>query len=163
MDFHGLKKASYNALSLISMLGHQLYSRGNGYIFTKEENEYQLLLYNLPKFDYMYAMVDQSAMDETHRYNIYSNVENHLYNITIQLPKGTYYVKKYEVNREYGSAYDIWGQMGFPPILTKDMEDYIREYSIPHISYTHQIAEQALLLDETVPAHGIMLLRIIPK
>ena len=86
-----------------------------------------------------------------------------MYNITIQLPKGTYYVKKYEVNREYGSAYDIWGQMGFPPILTKDMEDYIRENSIPHISYTYQIAEQALLLDETVPAHGVMLLRIIPK
>lgn len=163
MDFHGLKKASYNTLSLISLLGSQLYSRGDGYIFTKEENEYQLLLYNLPKFDYMFAMVDQSAMDETHRYNIYSNVESHLYNITIQLPKGTYYIKKFEVNREYGSAYDIWGQMGFPPVLTKDMEDYIRENSVPHISYTHQIAEQTLLLDETVPAHGVMLLRIIPK
>lgn len=163
LDFHGLKKASYNAYSLIGMLGSQLYSRGDGYIFTREGNEFQLLLYNLPKFDYMYATVDQAAMDDTHRYNIYSNVENQLYNITIPLPKGTYYVKKYEVNRQHGSAYDIWGQMGFPPILTKDMEDYIRESSVPHISYTYQNIEQALLLDESIPAHGIMLLRIIPK
>lgn len=163
MDFHSLKKAAYNALSLVGMLGSQLFSRGDNYIFTKEGNEYQLLLYNLPKFDYMYSIIDQSAIDETHRYNIYSNVENLLFSITIQLPSGTYYIKKYEVSREYGSSYDIWGQIGFPPVLTKDMEDYIRESSVPHISYSYQDIEQVLLLDETVPAHGVMLLKIIPK
>lgn len=163
MDFHGLKKAAYNTLCLIGMLGNVLLSQGENYIFTKEENEYQLLLYNLPKFDYMYTIIDQSAIDETHRYNIYSNVEKKLFNITLQLPKGAYYIKKYEVNREYGSAYDIWGQIGFPPVLSKDIEDYIRESSIPHISYSYQDIENALLLDETVPAHGIMLLKIIPK
>ena len=145
------------------MLGSQLFSRGDNYIFTKEGGEYQLLLYNLPKFDYMYSIIDPSVIDETHRYNIYSNVENLLFRITIQLPAGTYYIKKYEVSREYGSSYDIWGRIGFPPVLTKDMEDYIRESSIPHISYSYQDIKQVLLLDETVPAHGVTLLKIIPK
>lgn len=163
MDFHSLKKAAYNALSLVGMLGSQLFSRGDNYIFTKEGGEYQLLLYNLPKFDYMYSIIDPSVIDETHRYNIYSNVENLLFRITIQLPAGTYYIKKYEVSREYGSSYDIWGRIGFPPVLTKDMEDYIRESSIPHISYSYQDIKQVLLLDETVPAHGVTLLKIIPK
>lgn len=163
MDFHSMKKAAYNALTLVGMLGSQLFSRGNNYIFTREGDEYQLLLYNLPKFDYMYSIIDQSAIDEKHRYNIYSNVESQLFSITIQLPKGTYYIKKYEVNREYGSAYDIWGQIGYPPVLTKDIEDYIRENSVPHISYSYQDIEQVLLLDEAVPAHGVMLLKIIPK
>lgn len=163
LDIHGLKKASFNTMVLLGMLGTQILACGTSHIFTKKGEEYQLLLYNLPKFDYMYSIIDTSAMDETHRYNIYSNTESHLYSIAIQLPKGTYYIKKYEVNREYGSAYDIWGQIGFPPSLTKDIEDYIRENSKPHISYSYQNIEKTLFLDETVPAHGVTLLRIIPK
>lgn len=163
LDFHSFKKASYNALVLLGMLGNKVLARGDNYLLTQQNNEYQLLLYNMPKFDYMYSVIDQSAMDETHRYNIYNNANSLLFHITMQLPAGIYYIKKFEVNREYGSAYDIWGQIGFPPVLTRDMEDYIRASSVPHISYSYQNVEQALLLDENVPAHGVMLLRIIPK
>lgn len=163
LDYHGLKKAAYNTVSLLGMLGDQILSRGENYIFTKKNEEYQLLLYNLAKFDYMYSIIDQSAIDATHRYNIYSNTENRMFQISIKLPRGTWYIKKYEVNRQYGSAYDIWGQIGFPPVLSKDIEDYIRESSVPHISYSYQDIEHTLLLDESVPAHGILLLKIIPK
>lgn len=163
LDFHSLKKAAYNAFTLIGMLGSRILSQGKNYIFTMEENTYQLLFYNLPQFDYMYSILDHSIIDETHRYNIYGNVENLLLSISLQLPKGTYYIKRYEVSREYGSAYDIWGRMGFPPVLTKDMEDYLRESSVPHISYSYQDIEHTLLLDEAVPAHGVLLLSIIPK
>ncbi len=163
MDYHGLKKASYNTIVLLGKLGQQILKKGDNYLFTKKENTYQLLIYNLVAFDYMYSLIDQSAIDATHRYNIYANTENLYCNIIIQLPKGTYYIRKYEVNRSYGSAYDIWGEMGFPSVLSRDMEDYIRESSIPHLSYSLQDVENTLILDETVPAHGVLLLEIVPK
>lgn len=163
MDYHGLKKASYNTMVLLGKLGRQVLKQGENYLFVRKENTYQLLVYNLIAFDYLYSLIDQSAMDATHRYNIYANTEDLFLNIMLPLPKGTYYIKKYEVNRSYGSAYDIWGEMGFPAVLSKDMEDYIRESSVPHLSYALQDVENTLILDEKVPAHGVMLLEIIPK
>lgn len=163
MDYHGLKKASYNTISLIGKLGNHILDRGGNYLFTQRGRNYQLLIFNLIKFDYMFSLIDKSAIDEKHRYHIYSNNDNLYLNLMLHLPKGTYYIKKYEVNRSYGSAYDIWGQMGFPHVLRKDMEDYIRDSSAPHLTFSLQDVEESLLIDETIPAHGVVLLEIMPK
>ena len=53
--------------------------------------------------------------------------------------------------------------MGFPATLSKDMEDYIRESSVPHISYAWQDVDATLMIDETVPSHGVLLIEISPK
>ena len=163
MDYHGFKKASYNTFVLLGKLGQTFLSKGSNYLFVKKGDTYQLLLYNLADFDYLYSKLDNSAMDATHRYHIYENTDNIVFKIAMDLPKGTYYIKKYEVNRNHGSAYDIWSQMGFPTPLSKDMEDHIRTTSVPHVSYAWQNVETTLLIDETVPAHGVMLVEISPK
>lgn len=158
MDYHGLKKASYNTIALISQLGNKILKIGENFLFIQKAEVYQLLIYNLAKFDYMYSLIDQSAMDEMHRYNIYSSTEDLYLNIILKLPTGKYYIKKYEVNRYHGSAYDIWGSMGFPSVLHKEIEDYIRSSSVPKVSFSIQDVGETLMVDETVPAHGVMLL-----
>lgn len=163
ITYHGLKKASYNALSLLDRLGDVILEQGENYLFTQKGNMYQIFIYNLIEFDYFYSHMDKSALDDTHRYNIFSNTEELYLNIIITLPKGTYYIKKLEVNQTYGSSYDIWGQMGYPESFSKDMEDYLRESSVPHVTYSVQDVENALIIDETVPAHGIMLLEVQRK
>lgn len=163
LDYHGLRKASYNVFTLIGRLGPQILKTGSDYIFAKRGSVYQLLIYNLSRFDSMYSTIEKAAVDETHRYNIYSNANTLSMSIMLGLPKGTYYIKKFEVNREYGSAYDMWGRMGFPAVLYRDMEDYIHEFSAPHISFTMQDADEMLILDENIPPHGVMLLEIQPK
>ena len=65
--------------------------------------------------------------------------------------------------RAFGSAYDMWGEMGFPSTLSKDMEEHLKKDSVPKVSYSLQNVSEALILDELVPAHGIMLLEITPK
>ena len=163
MDYHGFKKASYNTFALLGKLGDTFLSKGSNYLLIKKDNIYQLLLYNLASFDYLFSQSDKSAMDATHRYHVYENTDNIVFNIAMDLPKGTYYIKTYEVNRHYGSAYDIWSQMGFPSPLSKDMEEHIRTSSVPHISYAWQDVENTLLIDRTVPVHGVMLVEIHPK
>lgn len=163
LDYHGLKKASYNAIVLLGRLGSRVLRVGGNYIFTREGSRYQLLIYNLAAFDYMFSLIDSSAIDSSHRYSIYASSDSLYFNIAVTLPKGTYYIKKSEVNRRYGSAYDLWGDIGAPPVLHKDIEDYIRESSVPHVTYTVQHVEHTLLLDEEIPCHGVMLLEIMPR
>lgn len=163
LDYHGLKKASYNTLVLLGRLGDKVLEYGKNYMLSQKGDVYQLFLYNLVEFDNLYSHMDQSMLDNTHRYNIFSNDESINFNIVLQLPKGTYYVKKMEVNRNYGSAYDIWGQMDYPENLSKEIEDYLRDSSIPHVSYTVQEVNTSLILDETIPAHGLLLLEIQKK
>lgn len=53
--------------------------------------------------------------------------------------------------------------MGAPAVLHKDIEDYLRKSSVPHVTYTVQDVANTLLLDEEVPCHGVMLLEIMPR
>lgn len=163
LDYRGLRKASFNTLSLINRLGCKILKSGENFIFVQKGAVYQLLLYNLARFDVLYSTIEKSAVDDTHRYNIYSNSDSLSLNIAIAVPEGNYYIRKYEVNREYGSAYDMWGQIGFPSALSQDTAEFIREYSVPRITMSVQKVDQMLLLDEEVPAHGVMLLEIQPQ
>lgn len=163
LDYHGLKKASYNAIVLLGRLGRRVLKVGSNYILTREGSRYQLLVYNLAAFDDLFSLIDSSAIDSSHRYSIYASSDSLYLNIALTLPRGTYYIKKSEVNRRYGSAYDLWGEIGAPAVLHRDLEDYIRKSSVPHVTYTVQDVDRTLLLDEEVPCHGLMLLEIMPR
>ncbi len=160
LSYYGVPKASYNTLSLLSRMGDVILKQGDNYVLAKRKSTLQLYIYNLIPFDSFFPTLDQSLMDETHRYNIYANADDMQMSIAMQLPKGSYYIKRYEVSREHGSSYDIWVQMGFPETFSKEMEDYLRENAAPHISYTVQDVERTLFLDERIPAHGLVLLEI---
>ncbi len=163
VNYYGIKKASYTTLSLLGRMGNAVLAKGDNYLLARHKHTLQLYLYNLIPFDSFFPNLDQSLMDDTHRYGIYSNAEDLHLSVMLQLPKGAYYVKRCEVSREFGSAYDIWAQMGFPEAFSKDMEDYLRENTTPHITYAVQDVERMLILDERVPAHGLVLLEIHPK
>lgn len=160
LDFHGLKKAPYNTLALLSKIGDHIYARGDYYLFAKKNETYQVLLFHLIEFDEMYAMIDNTVIDRTHRYNIYRNAGSLAVSLSLTLPAGTYLIKKWEVNRTAGSAYDIWAQIGFPETLHKDVEEYIEKSSVPRLTCEVQEVKETLLLDVPIPAHGVVLLEI---
>ncbi len=160
MDYRGLKKAAYNTLTLITKLKGKILDKGDYYILTEHEGSYQLLLFNLIEFDEMYARIDNTVIDRTHRYNIYRNDGSLLVHLLLHVTAGSYLIKKREVNRNYGSAYDIWAGIGFPEDLRDDVEEYIRTSSVPRLTFTTQDVNEALILDEIVPAHGVVLLEI---
>ena len=160
MDYNGLRKASYNTLALLSHIGNHILSKGDYYLFAKKGNKYQILIFNLIEIDEMYAMIDKSVIDKKHRYNIFRNAGNMSVNIMLYLPKGSYLIKKWEVNRNYGSAYDIWAKVGFPEKLHRDVLDYMEQASAPRVTCEVQEISRALILDETVPEHGVVLLEI---
>ena len=160
MDYHGFRKASYNTFFLLSRLGDTILEKGSYYLLAKKENVWQCLLFQLVPFDDMFSSIDNTVIDRTHRYNIYQNANNMLVSLLLHLEKGTYLVRKWEVNRSAGSAYDIWAQIGFPENPRKDVLDYIEKNSHPKLTCFVKSVEEELLIEETIPPHGVLLLEI---
>ncbi len=161
MEYHGLKKAAYNAMQLFNSLGNTILSIGDNYIFAQKISHYQLLIYNLPEFDGMYAQGDPSGMDYRSRYNIYEKTDDIGLKLVVTLPEGSYYVKKQEVNRQYGSAFDLWAGIDYPERLNQEISAYLIENSKPRISYQSYSSNGTLIVEEVIPALGVLLLEFI--
>ena len=70
---------------------------------------------------------------------------------------------RYELNRKYGSAYDIWLNMGANAQLTADETAYLRAAAIPRISSdVLQSVKGRLAFEGFVPIHGCQLIVVHP-
>ena len=160
MDYHGFRKASYNTFFLLSQLGDTILEKGSYYLLAKKKDVWQCLIFQLVPFDEMFSSIDNTVIDRTHRYNIYQTENNMLVSLLLHLEKGTYLIRKWEVNRSAGSAYDIWAQIGFPEKPGEGVLEYIEKSSHPRLTCFVRPVEDTLLLEESIPPHGVLLLEI---
>jgi xylan 1,4-beta-xylosidase len=162
MDFYGLKKASYNTFYLLCKLGKTIIERNDNYIVAQSDRGYQILVFNLSFYDTLYRLSDRSALSYTQRYNVYEVTEELVTHIILTVDPGIYSVKRSVVNRNAGSAYDLWLNMGSPGKLTPPLVEYIRNKSIPEITFrTEEVTLNSnLVIEETLPPHGVVLFEI---
>jgi len=161
LTYNRLKKPSYNAFSLLSKLGDKIIEKGNDYIITSKNNNYQILLFNFVYFDELFISGDKSLLDYHNRYNIFKNSNlNKDINLILSLPSGHYRVKRWNLNRNSGSTFDAWQSMGAPEQIQPDIYDYLKSKEIPEIKVSTEDVKKELLISDSVPAHGIMLIEI---
>ncbi|OOM75616.1 beta-xylosidase [Clostridium puniceum] len=161
LTYNRLKKPSYNAFSLLSKLGDDIIERGNDYIVTSKNNNYQILLYNFVYFDELFMSGDKSLLDYHNRYNIFknSNVNKNI-NLILSLPSGHYRIKRWSLNRNSGSTFDAWQNMGSPEQIQPDIYDYLKSKEIPEIKINTEAVKNELIISDSVPPHGVMLIEI---
>ena len=160
MDFNGFKKASYYAFYLLDKLGTELLETGENYIMTRSETGIQLLLFHYVYYDFLYEIDDRSGLSYKQRYNIYESSEELVIHSILPLPEGSYRIKTTQVNRQNGSAYDLWAEMGAPEELTAEMISYLKQKNCPEITYRTVNCNGNLLLDTALQPHGAVLLEI---
>lgn len=103
---NGIKKSAFYAYELLSKLGGELIQKGEGYFVTKQEDSYQIILYNYCHFDKIYGAGDISRIDEHSRYNVFNNT-NKCINLNLEkINLGDYLVKEWTLSRDKGSAFD---------------------------------------------------------
>lgn len=105
----GIKKPSYYAYYLMNKLGNILVSTGEGYIATRSESDYQILIYNY---------------DNMHNFSI--NIVN------IPFPIRT---TMYKISEDCGSSYDYWIDMGRPKRLNKEENQILHKAAFPNIQF----------------------------
>lgn len=161
LTYNRLKKPSYNAFSLLRKLGDDIIERGEDYIVTSTNNNYRILLFNFVYFDDLFMSGDKSLLDYHNRYNIFRNSNmNKDINLSISLPGGNYRIKRWILNRSSGSTFDAWQSMGAPDQINSDILNYLKSKEIPEIKVSTEEVKKELMLSDSIPPHGILLIEI---
>lgn len=128
----GIRKPSYYAYYLLSKMGNQVISMDNGYIVTKNQDYYTILLYShnddmdkLVNFDDIYK-----------KSGIKKNIQRK-FSLNIVNLKNSSRIITYEINEKIGSSYNYWLSMGSPERLNKEEKEIIHKASYPQIEFKY--------------------------
>ena len=164
INMQGVPKPSFWAFFMLNKLGDTVLQEGDGYILTRRYNCYQLLLYNFANLDQLTQLnAVLSTAKEDNLYFLFEEKPSRHFSISFSCPDGQYRIMRYELNRKYGSAYDIWLNMGANAQLTADETAYLRAAAIPRISSdVLQSVKGRLAFEGFVPIHGCQLIVVHP-
>ncbi|MCR4435305.1 MAG: helix-turn-helix domain-containing protein [Clostridiales bacterium] len=156
----GIKKPSYLAFYLLSKLGDLLLEQGKNYAVTRSGENLQMILYNDAYFDAMAMKGDFSGMTSLRRYSIYE--EKAVRNIEILFTglSGNYKLTRYDLDRENGSAFDEWVNMGAVNALTAEEIRYLKSKAFPRITVRQLTIENSCKVPVSVPVHGCVLITL---
>jgi xylan 1,4-beta-xylosidase len=120
---------------IITMVFHnqenELIAADDGYFITRKDDSYQIITYHYVHYGNLFASGELFDITETNRYTPF-DMSGKL-RITLgltDLPQGSYELREYFVNREKGSAFDIWLQLGGVPLDPHDT-DLFRGLCVP--------------------------------
>lgn len=151
----GIKKPSYYAYYLLNKLGDTMVCKNDGYIVTKTEDEYQILLYSynedldkLIKFEDFYKL---RGFKNTIKQKLSINILN--------IPTDTR-MTVYEVNEKIGSSYSYWKGMGSPIRLNKEEKEILHKASFPKIHFRYAKKSTVLNIISELQSYGATLILI---
>ncbi len=131
---NGIKKPAYYAYQFLSELGDEFLTEGEGYFITKGREEYRLLLYNYCNVEASYREGLNFNMSFTDRYGVFAEACRKEFRLElVDLPEGGYDIVEKIVNRQYGSCYDKWVEMGALPVNTQEEIDILKDLSRPFL------------------------------
>lgn len=161
ITMNSIKKASYNAFYLLAKLGNILVDRGDGYYITRSSKGYQIIIYNYYHFDKLYLSMDTSKITQEDRYSVFKNDNYKEFNFTLEnIDSGNYEIKEYRVNRNQGSSFDAWVEMGAPKYLELDEIEYLKSKSYPSYIRTNENIKDSYEISKILQPHEILLLEI---
>ncbi|WP_211748673.1 helix-turn-helix domain-containing protein [Paenibacillus sp. Marseille-Q4541] len=130
---NGIQKPGYYAYELLGKLGDRLLELGDGYCLTQSSQGYQVIVYHYCHFDRLYCMHDSLGIDALNRYHVFRDTNNLVMSFAIQgIPSGMYKLRQTTINRDHGSAYDTWLEMGAPNSLNADEVTYLNRKAVPN-------------------------------
>lgn len=153
----GLKKPSYFAYYLLSKLGKEILKIGNEYIVTRHREDVQILAYNYAYFDELFLKGDTSLLTETERYLVYEDKGLKKVKIYISGLIGKYKIIRYKLNRENGSSFDEWINMGAPENITNEELEYLKGKARPKMDVEYIEIDEDYKEEMYIPVHGIEL------
>lgn len=142
-----LNKPSYYALMLLSLLGDEIISRGEGYVVTKSDLGYQILLFNPIEVEED-VIYNSKILDKVKERKISMNLFN---------MEGDFQITRYDLNKDFGSVYDKWTYLGSPERIDNNHWDLLKEYVHPNVSFYYGKKSTVFNLITTVKPYGAVL------
>lgn len=130
-----LNKPLFYIYKFMSMLGDEILHREDGVFVTKNEDGYQILLYNSSK---------EKPSDQ--------RVSINMINMDQKLR-----ITRFELNRQYGSIYDKWEELGSPERIDLIHWNILNEYVQPRVDFYYQEKAVVFNIATTVKKNGMVL------
>ncbi|HIS48872.1 MAG TPA: hypothetical protein IAB46_15230, partial [Candidatus Scybalocola faecigallinarum] len=122
---NGLRKNAFYVFYFANHLGNELLASDDGYFVTKTEEGYAIITYNYIHYGSLFASGEMFGITENNRYSPFDMSQKLMLSFTLEhVEKGSYLIREYFVNRDFGSAFDIWVKMGALPLNPQDTQLY---------------------------------------
>lgn len=158
---NNLKKASYNAFVVLNKLGNEFICKHNNYFITQKESSYQILLYNYVHYNKEYESGNFEKVNKYNRYGAFLNSNDLELNLKISdIDKGKYFITKYYLDRENGSVFDAWVEMGAPDKITNEFFQFLKAKEKIDIKTEKKEIESEFLINELVKCHGVVFINL---
>lgn len=144
----GIKKPSYYAYYFLSKLGDTLLYKGNGYVLTKSEDEYQLLIYTYN--EEINSIIDFKNFTKLR--GLKDLVDKKLSINLIDLDSDVR-ITKYTLGENIGSSFNYWLSMGKPKRLRKAEKDILFKASYPKIEFKYSKKNTILNIQTTLQGY----------
>ena len=156
----GIKKPSYYAYFLIDKLGDTLVDKGDGYIATKQDKEYQILLYNYN--DDLDSLLDFNKLKKL---RATKTTPSKRLSLNIVGISNDTRMTMYELSEKIGSSYNYWIDMGSPKRLSKEEKEILHKASFPNITFKFNKKSTVLNIQTKLKGYGAVLILIdeVPK
>lgn len=139
---NGLRKSVFYTFYFANMLGDELLANGEGYFVTRKKDSYQIITYHYIHYGDLFASGELFDITETRRYSPFDMSNKLQLEIPlVKLENGIYEIREYYVNRDYGSAYDIWLKLGGMPLDAHDT-DLLRNLCVPGYHKERRLVEK---------------------
>lgn len=135
ITYDGIPKAPYYAYCLMNRLGNMVIDQGEGYLITRSADgkQIQFLLYHYCHYDMnvhastIFPEEEQRTIDRYYEFQDLGirNFRFYLSGLNI----GIYEKESYFINRENGSSYDKWMDIGAPRKVNKEQRAYLENTS----------------------------------
>lgn len=153
----GIKKPSYYAYFLMNKLGDTLVAKDNGYIVTKSDNEYQILLYS-----YHEDIDNLNLFDKFSKFRGIRNITEKKFSINIVGIQSAVRVITYDINEKIGSSYNYWTDMGRPKRLSKEEKEILHKAAFPSIHFRSIKKSTIFNIQSKIQGYGAVLIVIRP-
>ncbi|MCF0229515.1 MAG: hypothetical protein HUJ76_07490, partial [Parasporobacterium sp.] len=160
LTFNGIPKASYLALQMALNSCRNVCLKGRNFTVSKTDTGYEILIYNMSFYTDDYIANSSSVISFSKRYNVFESVPDLSVHIELPLNSKKCSITRTLLDRNHGSAYDVWESMGSPSDPTPEITDYLKHISIPAMSYEIKNVSGILALDEIMEPHSVIKIEI---
>ncbi|OPJ57420.1 HTH-type transcriptional regulator YesS [Clostridium oryzae] len=151
----GIRKPSFYAYYLLNKLGDTLIAHDNGYIVTKSENEYQILLYSYNE--------DISSLIKLRKFSKLRGLKNSKekkFSLNMTQITSASRITTYIMDEENGSSFNYWLDMGKPIRLNKEEKEILHKASFPKIEFKFTKRSAVLNVQLKLVGYGAALIII---
>lgn len=151
----GIRKPGFYAYYLLNKLGNSIVAKEKGYIVTKNELEYQILLYSYN--EYIDNLIKLKSFSKLRGLK---DSKEKKFSINITQITSAVRITTYLIDEEAGSSYNYWLNMGKPIRLNKEEKEIIHKASFPQVSFEFTKKSALLNVQTKLTGYGAVLIII---